>query len=1278
MSKFFLLIYDWFEKHNRILHTSLIVSLVVFVAMATQISLKENITSFFGSENDKENAIFSNLKIKDKIIVIVSGQSPDTIINVAEQFEENLNPLFNKGLIKKVTSTVDDDAISKYSQFIYDYLPIFLNDSDFTSLEEKIKQESIDKSIANVYKQITSPQGMVIGEILLTDPLSIGTRQLQRFESLNPDVQYEIYGGHIFSKDLMTSIMFIEPSFGMGNTGENEELVSLLEEAKNAAASGSTEIQFVGGPIVAVANAQQIKSDTTITLSIALFIIIAVLFLSFRNRRSIPLIVAPPAFGAIFALAMVWLLQGEISAIAIGAGSVVLGISLSYSIHIVAHINHITSPRQIVEDLSTPLTIGSLTTIGAFAALCYTSSALLQDMGLFSVFALIGTSLFCLIYMPHYIKTSDIKEKSKVLQKIEQIVSYRYDNNKWLVCGIVTCTVVALYFFNDVRFNDDMTKICYEPENLSKAEARINEVLGNSEKEVYIVTHSDNLDQLTIENGKLDSIISHNVRNGKIKSTTSATEFLISETEQKQRIERWNSFWKTHKDKTLQQIEYSAEKHKFRKEAFASFKDILNKDYKPCSYTESEIREITAIAEWINETNGQYSLISRISLDEKDKSAVYKELEELDNTIIVDRAYYTSRMVESSKDDFNYILFISSAIVFIALLISYGRIELALLAFLPMCISWIIILGMMAVCNIEFNIVNIILATFIFGIGDDFSIFIIDGLLQEYKNGRQTLNAHKTAIFFSVLTAVVGMGVLILAKHPALQSIALISVLGMSVVVLVSYTVQPIIFRLIISRQTQQGDQPHTLISILRTVYCYTLFLFGCIALGIVAVCFTIVPIKKQSKKDLFHRLIYISTKHFVRLIPSVKIVRENKNDETFNKPAVIIANHQSFFDILLILSTTPKIVMITNNWVWHSPFIGWLVRYADFHNTSEGYDVLAAKLQELINKGYSAAIFPEGTRSVDGSIQRFHKGAFYLANYLKKDILPIIIYNTHKIVSKRNPLYIKKGIIGISIQQRIQYGNTIMGESYQLQAKNYKAWFTKQYNEICEKRDKSQNECFRDALIKNYTYKGPVLEWYMRIKCKIDGYYDIWDRMIPRNATITDIGCGYGQMSFMLGILSPMRKVFGIDYDNDKIELANHSFLCKENISFSCADMRTVDIPTSDAILFNDSLHYISKKEQIDLLRRSIKSLNNSGIIIVRDGDNHATGQQRINHTEVWSTKILRFNKTTQQLDFANAEMMKQFAAENNLNIRIRRCDKDSSETLYILSKKENSQNNE
>ena len=456
----------------------------------------------------------------------------------------------------------------------------------------------------------------------MRDPLNIGTPLLQKFQDYNPDVQYEIYDGRVFSSDMSTMLVFIQPSNGMGDTGNNDKLVDGLEVAERKAEINGVDIDCIGGPIVAVYNARQIKKDTTITLGLAMVFILFVIFLSFRNKKSIPLIIIPPIFGALFALAMVWLIQGEISAIAIGAGAVVLGISLSYSIHIVSHLNNMSSPKEIIEELTMPLTIGCFTTIGAFAALMFTSSALLQDMGLFSVFTLIGTTLFCLVFMPQFLRGFKTSNKGYILTKIEQFVGYRYDGNRWVVLSIIALSVIALFFYNKVEFDDNMLNINYMPAHIVEAENQSCEILGDESKSVYIVTGGENLDELTDEYQRVEELLSVHMANGNVSQVMTLKDFVIPESVQKQRIERWNDFWAQRKDKAISQIDETARNVGFNGGAFAKFNDIVAKDYKVCTYSKEEIESIPVISEWMTVSDKAISLLSRISIDNEHKSAV--------------------------------------------------------------------------------------------------------------------------------------------------------------------------------------------------------------------------------------------------------------------------------------------------------------------------------------------------------------------------------------------------------------------------------------------------------------------------------------------------------------------------------------------------------------------------------------------------------------------------------------------------------------------------------
>ena len=176
----------------------------------------------------------------------------------------------------------------------------------------------------------------------------------------------------------------------------------------------------------------------------------------------------------------------------------------------------------------------------------------------------------------------------------------------------------------------------------------------------------------------------------------------------------------------------------------------------------------------------------------------------------------TSAIVSSLTDNFNYIGWACGAIVFFFLWFSMGSIELALISFLPMAVSWVWILGIMSLLGIQFNVVNIILATFIFGQGDDYTIFMTEGCQYEYAYRRKMLNSYKQSIIISALIMFIGIGSLIVARHPALRSLAEVTIVGMFTVVFMAWLLPTYCFRwLVYDRNGNERKQPITLCGLL-------------------------------------------------------------------------------------------------------------------------------------------------------------------------------------------------------------------------------------------------------------------------------------------------------------------------------------------------------------------------------------------------------------------------------------------------------------------------------
>ena len=208
---------------------------------------------------------------------------------------------------------------------------------------------------------------------------------------------------------------------------------------------------------------------------------------------------------------------------------------------------------------------------------------------------------------------------------------------------------------------------------------------------------------------------------------------------------------------------------------------------------------------------------------------------------------------------------------------------------------------------------------------------------------------------------------------------------------------------------------------------------------------------RTEKKKENLHKFIRWAARRGMDLFGLFgnKFSLTGHTEKDFSRPAVIICNHQSHLDLLPMLALTPKLVILTADWVWHNPLYGFIIREADYLPASQGLDAIAPRLRELVDKGYSVAVYPESTRSMDGSIGRFHQGAFYLADLLDLDILPVILHGAGKALPKHGRL-LNRGPIRMVIDPRITREELKRhGDTHKAQASYMRQYYVARYQEI-------------------------------------------------------------------------------------------------------------------------------------------------------------------------------------------------------------------------------------
>lgn len=156
----------------------------------------------------------------------------------------------------------------------------------------------------------------------------------------------------------------------------------------------------------------------------------------------------------------------------------------------------------------------------------------------------------------------------------------------------------------------------------------------------------------------------------------------------------------------------------------------------------------------------------------------------------------------------------------------------------------------------------------------------------------------------------------------------------------------------------------------------------------------------------------------------SVKIMDRHKMN--MKKSYVIVSNHQSQLDILVVYRLFFPFRWVSKAEVFMLPFIGWNMFLNGYIKLKRGdkHSILNMmnQCEKLLGQNISIMLFPEGTRSLDGIVKPFKPGAFILAKKMKKPILPLVINNTKDALPKHSLVLTGKHEMQIRVLDEIPY----------------------------------------------------------------------------------------------------------------------------------------------------------------------------------------------------------------------------------------------------------------
>lgn len=215
---------------------------------------------------------------------------------------------------------------------------------------------------------------------------------------------------------------------------------------------------------------------------------------------------------------------------------------------------------------------------------------------------------------------------------------------------------------------------------------------------------------------------------------------------------------------------------------------------------------------------------------------------------------------------------------------------------------------------------------------------------------------------------------------------------------------------------------------------CVTIFIFPAIAL------LTRDPDEKHRRtQHIIHGLFRLYIKILEALF-LIKVSTKDKHKLNSCEGCMIIANHPSLLDVVVLMSLMPRAQCLVKSALWDNRFLGGVVRSAGYIRNDVSSEQLLEECSRQLKAGENIILFPEGTRTQPGTAIKFKRGAANIALASGADIQLVFITVTPSTLTRNQPWYhVAKSRVKIDVEtgERLDISPYLLQDTRSISARN-------------------------------------------------------------------------------------------------------------------------------------------------------------------------------------------------------------------------------------------------
>ncbi|ADH85815.1 conserved hypothetical protein [Desulfurivibrio alkaliphilus AHT 2] len=669
------------------------------------------------------------------------------------------------------------------------YLPVLLERQDLAGLASRLDEAGLARIMDDNFNLLNSPAGMVVKRQVQQDPLGLLPQVLQKLSRLQQEHDATMVDGFFLSEDRLSALILAESAVPLTDSRGAAQTAELLQAIMSDHLPAGVDWGVVGSLPHTLANYQAVQRDLRLLLPLASVLLLTMLLASLRDGRVL-LVLAIPFLAAPAAIAVMGLVHGQVSALALGFGIVLIGIAVDFAVHIYLALAREEGGHQaMLRRLFRPVSLATLTTAGVFVVLLFSQVPSHRQMATLALTGILLAVIFSWLLLPTLIGRRQRPPAAWFRPPV--VISA---GGRLLLLGLWGALLLGgLLSWPALQYTGDLRVLDAPDAKVLAAEEHFRTTWGREGELAFVVAAGATLAEAQEHNFEVYRYL----RQHDWPRWQSIAPLLPAPSVQQQRLTDWQAFWAALGDDFPARFRQAAGQAGFVPTAFDSF---LKRLTAPPVLLEAEailagpLRPLLSMMVRKPEQQQnhphpeEYLMLTTVELSEPHHLPQLLALADGQPGVTVLANQKWRQQVERLLRHDLAVLTSAAALLLILLAVLFFRRPRSVLAVLAPVLS--ALAAMILFCRLtggELNMMHLLMGIMVIGLSVDYGIFVV------CARGERRSATTLLAVSICAASSMISFGVLAFAQHPALHSLGVTVLWGIGAAWPTALLVSPVL-----------------------------------------------------------------------------------------------------------------------------------------------------------------------------------------------------------------------------------------------------------------------------------------------------------------------------------------------------------------------------------------------------------------------------------------------------------------------------------------------------